>query len=299
LSSVTEGVIDWEAGQTWYRVVGNLGAERLAPLVLLHGGPGAGHDYLEPIATLAQTTGRACVLYDQLGCGLSQHLPDAPPGFWTVDLFCRELDVVLTHLGISRRYHLLGQSWGGMLALEHGLRRPAGLGAMVVANSPASMVVWVQEANRLRALLPDEVQETLNRHERAGTTNSTEYQAAMMAFYERHLCRIVPFPAALQRSFAQLEAEPTVYHTMNGPSEFHVIGTLRDWDITPRLAEIPTPVLVISGEHDEATPTVVRPLVDALANATWELVPGTSHSTHLERPDVFHDLVSAFLAAHD
>jgi L-proline amide hydrolase len=294
-----EGAVEWDAGRTWYRVVGDLGGGGPAPLVLLHGGPGAGHDYLEPLSALADRTGRTCVFYDQLGCGLSEHLPDVPPEFWTVELFRRELDVLLAHLGISSRYHLLGQSWGGMLAMEHATGRPAGLRSMVVANSPASMALWVSEANRLRTLLPADVQEALLRHERDGSTDSDEYEQAVTAFYERHLCRIIPFPEPLTRSLAQLDRDPTVYHTMNGPSEFHVIGTLTGWDITPRLGEIEVPVLVISGEYDEATPAVVSPLVHALSDATWELVEGTSHSTHLEAPERFRELVTAFLAAHD
>ena len=120
----------------------------------------------------------------------------------------------------------------------------------------------------------------------------------MTRFYERHLCRI-PFPDALQRTFAQLAEDPTVYHTMNGPSEFHVIGSLRAWDITPRLGEIEVPVLVISGEYDEATPAVVGPLVERLRDARWELVAGTSHCTHLEQPEPFLALVQKFLSAND
>jgi L-proline amide hydrolase len=147
-------------------------------------------------------------------------------------------------------------------------------------------------------LLPAEVQDTLTRHEAAGTTDSDEYEQAVMRFYERHLCRI-PFPEGLQRTFAQLAADPTVYHTMNGPSEFHVIGTLKGWDITPRLGDVRVPVLVISGEYDEATPTVVTPLVDALPDVHWELIKGASHSTHLEQPDRFLELVETFLTAHD
>lgn len=294
-----EGSVDWDGGRTWYRVVGELGEGGPTPLVLLHGGPGAGHDYLEPLAALAERTGRPCVFYDQLGCGRSDHLPDAPGELWTVDLFRRELVTLLAHLGISSRYHLLGQSWGGMLAMEHALGRPAGLSSIVIANSPASIPLWVAEANRLRSLLPEETRDALNRHEEAGTTDSDAYQRAVMVFYERHLCRMVPFPEPLARSFAQMDADPTVYHTMNGPSEFHVIGTLADWDITPRLGEIDVPVLVISGEHDEATPAVVRPLVEGLTNATWELVAGTSHSTHLEAPERFLELVTTFLAARD
>jgi L-proline amide hydrolase len=295
----TEGVVEWEGGWTWFRLVGDAGASTKAPLVLLHGGPGAAHDYLEPLAKLAEMGPRPCLFYDQIGCGRSQHMPDAPAQFWTVELFCRELTALLDHFGFAGRYHVLGQSWGGMLALEHTLRWPVGLRSLVIANSPASIALWVQEANRLRGLLPEEVQETLTRHEAAGTTESEEYQQAVMRFYERHLCRVVPFPEPLQRSFAQLEGDPTVYHNMNGPSEFHVIGTLRDWDITPRLGEIEPPVLVISGEHDEATPAVVRPLVDALPNARWELFAGASHSTHLEQPERFLELVAAFLDAHD
>lgn len=290
--------MDWEGGWTWYRVDGDLGASGPAPLVILHGGPGAAHDYLEPVADLASTAGRPCVLYDQIGCGRSQHLPDAPAGFWTVELFRRELAALVEHLNIAGRYHVLGQSWGGMLGMEHALEHPPGLRSLVVANSPASIELWLSEANRLRSLLPPEVQDTLTRHEAANTTDSEAYEQAVMKFYERHLCRI-PFPDALRRTFAQLAEDPTVYHTMNGPSEFHVIGTLTGWDITPRLRDVRVPVLVISGEHDEATPTVVRPLVDALPDARWELVEGASHSTHLEQPERFLALVETFLSAHD
>jgi L-proline amide hydrolase len=295
---VIEGRVEWDRGWTWYRVEGDLGADGPAPLVILHGGPGVAHDYLEPVADLASMTGRPCVLYDQIGCGQSEHLPDAPADFWTVELFCRELTALLEHLAIAQRYHVLGQSWGGMLGMEHALAHPPGLRSLVVANSPASLELWLSEANRLRDLLPADVQETLTLHEAAETTDSEEYQQAVMQFYERHLCRI-PFPDGLRRSFAQLAEDPTVYHTMNGPSEFHVIGTLKGWDITPRLGEIRVPVLVISGEHDEATPTVVQPLVEALPDARWELIEGASHSTHLEQPERFLELVETFLKAHD
>ena len=298
---MAEGVLEWDGGVTWYRVEGSLGrrGEGKAPLVILHGGPGAAHDYVEPIAGLAGSADRPCVLYDQLGCGRSGHLPDAPAEFWTVELFVRELASLLDHLQIAGGYHLLGQSWGGMLAMEHALMRPAGLRSLVVADSPASMALWVQEADRLRRLLPRDVQNALSRHEDAGTTDSSEYERAMTVFYERHVCRIVPFPDPLTRTFAQLAEDPTVYHTMNGPSEFHVIGSLRDWDIKPRLGGVRVPVLVISGEYDEATPAVVRPLVEALPNARWELIPDASHTPHLEKPEQFLHLVETFLSQHD
>ncbi|MFZ0158800.1 MAG: proline iminopeptidase-family hydrolase [Kineosporiaceae bacterium] len=299
MTTVTEGRLTWAGGETWYRVVCGLSPDdgRL-PLVVLHGGPGAAHNYCEPIAELIAQTGRAVVLYDQLGCGLSQHLPEAPAEFWTPQLFKDELVALTEHLGIAARYAVLGQSWGGMLGMEHALDHPAGLRALVVADSPASMRLWVQEANRLRTLLPREVETTLQAHEAAGTTDHPAYLAAVQVFYDRHLCR-VPSPPCVQASFAQIDSEPTVYHTMNGPSEFHVIGTLKDWDITHRLPEITTPTLLVSGAHDEATPRIVSEIRDRIPGARWELFAWSSHMPHVEEPAKFKDVVAAFLAEHD
>jgi len=297
--TVIEDRLVWAAGETWYRVVGDLDPDAaLAPLVVLHGGPGAAHDYCAPIADLVAPTGRAVVLYDQLGCGRSQHLPDAPVGFWTPQLFKDELVALTAHLGIAGRYAVLGQSWGGMLGMEHALDHPEGLVALVVADSPASMRLWVEEANRLRQLLPPDVERTLQRHEADGTTGAPEYEAAVEVFYDRHLCR-VPQPPCVQASFAQLAAEPTVYHTMNGPSEFHVIGTLRDWDITDRLPAITVPTLLVSGAHDEATPRIVGEIRDRIPGARWEVFAYSSHMPHVEEPAKFKEVVAAFLAEHD
>ena len=294
--AVHEGRMAFRDGETWYRVTGDLAGA--TPLVVLHGGPGAAHDYLDRLAELAET-GRAVIHYDQLGCGRSTHFPGRGADFWTVGLFLDELDTLLAGLGIAGAYHLLGQSWGGMLAAEHAVRRPAGLRCLVIANSPADMHVWVAEANRLRAALPPEVAATLTRHEAAGTTDDPAYHAAVNVFYERHLCRVVPFPAEVARSLAQLEAEPTVYHTMNGPSEFHVVGTIRDWSIAGRLGAVTAPTLVLSGEHDEATPACVAPYVKQIAGARWRVFAGCSHMPHVEDPAAYKAEVGAFLAAHD
>jgi len=282
--------------ETWYRLVGDLDAGP-TPVVICHGGPGAAHDYTEPIADLARL-GRGCVLYDQLGCGRSTHLPDSPADFWTVQLFKDELADLTRHLGIAGRYAVVGQSWGGMLAMEHALDHPAGLRAIVVADSPASMRLWVAEANRLRADLPPDVQATLTRHEEAGTTDSPEYEAAVRVYYDRHLCR-VPWPDCLERTFAQIAQDPTVYHTMNGPSEFHCIGSLKSWDITHRLSEISTPTLLASGRHDEATPTIVEQIHSRIPEARWQLFEESSHVPHIEEPAAFLETVEAFLKTVD
>lgn len=294
-----EGTLEWQHGRTWYRVVGELDpAAEQTPVLVLHGGPGAAHDYCEPIADLVASTGRAAVLYDQLGCGLSQHLPDAPAEFWTPQLFKDELVALAEHLGVAGRYMVIGQSWGGMLGMEHALDHPAGLRALVVADSPASMELWVSEANKLRQALPPEVEATLKQHEEAGTTDSPEYEKAMQVFYDRHVCRVPP-PPCVQRSFAQIGEDPTVYHTMNGPSEFHVVGSLKHWDITDRLPTISTPTLLVSGAYDEATPTIMGAIHDRIPGSRWELFEYSSHMPHVEEPAKFRDVVAAFLAEHD
>jgi L-proline amide hydrolase len=285
-----------DGNETWYRVVGDL-TSGPTPVVICHGGPGGGHEYTEPIADLSRE-GRGCVLYDQLGCGRSTHLPDAEADFWTVQLFKDELVDLTQHLGIADRYAIVGQSWGGMLAMEHAIDRPPGLRAIVVADSPASIPLWVEEANRLRADLPPDVQETLTRHETDGTTDTQEYEDAVRVYYDRHLCR-VPWPDYVERSFAKMAEDPTVYHTMNGPSEFHCIGSLKTWDITDRLSEIVAPTLLISGGYDEATPHIVGQIHTRIPDAQWELFEESAHVPHLEEPERFLDTVEAFLQTVD
>lgn len=300
----TEGYADFDGDQTWYQVHGDLpaGVHDPAPLVVLHGGPGATHDYLTPLADLA-TDGRAVVLYDQLGNGRSTHHRDRGADFWTVDLFVRELANLLDHLGVGGRHHVLGQSWGGFLAQEHALTHPAGLRSLVLSNTAASFPDFVAEANRLRADLPPGVDDTLRRHEEAGTTDDPEYAAACEVFYRRHLCRLDPWPPGVVEGLAKLDEDPTVYHTMNGPSEFHVIGSIRDWSSTSRLGEIRVPTYVVSGEHDEATPALQVPLVDGIRAAGNEVeqtvMAGCSHLPMWEQRDAYTALVADWLRRHD
>jgi L-proline amide hydrolase len=291
------GTVDFRGWQTWYRVTGDLRSAK-TPLVVLHGGPGAAHNYILRVAGIA-AEGRAVIHYDQLGIGNSTHLPDEGADFWTVQLFLDELDNLLGALGIAEGYHVLGQSWGGMLAAEHAVRRPAGLKALVISDSPASMELWVSEANRLRALLPPDLQQTMLEHEAAGTTDDPAYKAAEEVFYARHVCRVVPHPPEVAESFAAIEADPTVYHTMNGPNEFHVLGTLKDWTIIDRLDRISVPTLLISGRHDEATEATVQPYADNIPDVRWEIFENSSHMPHVEEEEAYLRLVGTFLGKHD
>ena len=291
-TTAVEGYIPFRDWKTWYWVVGERDEPGKLPLLALHGGPGAAHDYLESLEAMA-AGGRRVIFYDQLGCGNSG-LPGPAPELWTVGLYVEEIDVVRRFLGLDR-VHLLGQSWGGMLAMEYTLTRPSGLASLTVASSPASMRQWVSEANRLRAALPSSVQQTLLEHEAAGTTDSQAYQAAMMEFYRRHVCRTYPWPEGVRRTFAKLEQNPEVYNTMNGPSEFHVIGTLKDWSVVDRLPEINVPTLVTSGRYDEATPAIAETVHRGIAGSEWTVFEHSAHCAHAEEPERYCAVLEAFL----
>ena len=293
---VHEGEVEFRGYRTWYRVTGDLTAGK-RPLIVAHGGPGCTHDYVDSFKGLAER-GRAVVHYDQLGNGRSTHLRDKGADFWTVPLFLDELANLVAALGIARGHHLLGQSWGGMLGAEYAVTQPSGLRSLVIANSPASMELWVEEANRLRRDLPEDVQQTLAGHEVAGTTDSTAYQDAVRVFYDRHVCRI-PWPAEVERTFKAIEDDPTVYHTMNGPSEFHVVGSLRSWSIIDRLNRITAPTLLVSGRYDEATPATVQPFADRIKDVRWEMFEHSSHMPHVEETERCLQVVGDFLDAHD
>jgi L-proline amide hydrolase len=161
------------------------------------------------------------------------------------------------------------------------------------------MRVWVEEANRLRRDLPEAVQETLARHEAAGTLTDPAYLAASRVFYDRHVCRVTPWPAEVARTFAAMEEDPTVYFTMNGPTEFHVIGTLKDWTIVDRLPLVAVPTLLISGRHDEATPRVVRPYAEKIPDVRWTLFEQSSHMPHVEEREACMAVVGGFLREVD
>ena len=290
--------VPFRDGHTWVRVTTPSAprAEAL-PLIVLHGGPGMAHNYVRNLELLADT-GRVVVHYDQFGCGNSTHRPDAPADFWTPELFVEEFHTVAAHLGFTR-YHVLGQSWGGMLGAEIAVRQPLGLTSLLICNSPASMELWVQGAAELRAQLPDTFRNALSAHEAEGTLDEPAYLRATQAFYERHVCMVTPIPRDFVESTEQMEAEPTVYHTMNGPNEFYVVGSLRHWSIVDRLPRILVPTLVVAGEYDEATPAAWAPFVTGIPHVKSHVFPGSSHCTHLEHPEEFRAVIAQFLATHD
>ena len=237
---MSEGTVEFTADgvdtpvKTWYKVFGDLKSRR--PLVTLHGGPGVVHNYMLALADLVQTHGLPVVVYDQLGNGNSTHLPEkmGDTSFCTEALFIKQLTHLLEHLGIQNDFDLLGHSWGGMLSARFATQQPKGLKNLIISDSPASMKLWVEAANKLRSQLPSSdvqicsrfdltcklvsarpiFQSALDSHEAAGTTESAKYHGAVMQFYARHLCRLDPTPQDIKDVFGWLQKDPTVYLTM-------------------------------------------------------------------------------------
>lgn len=287
-----EGFIPVSGYRVWYRVVGGGAEYENTPLLTLHGGPGVPHDYITDMAALASAS-RRVIFYDQLGCGRSDQPDDT--SLWTIERFVKEIGIVRDALGLEN-VHLWGQSFGGVFALEYALSQPPGLVSLILASSTSSIPLWVAEANRLREALPPEVQAILLRHEQAGTLDDPEYHQATNVYYDRHVLRIQPIPPHVQRAMDQTGQ---VYYTMNGPTEFHVTGTIKDWDRTDRLSEIHVPTLITSGRYDESTPLLNEVLHKGIAGSEWVIFEQSSHMAHVEERDLYLATIKAFIDGVD
>jgi hypothetical protein len=190
--TTTEGFIDVPGGKVWYKRVGR---PQAIPLLVLHGGPGFCHDYLESLEVLGDQ--REVYFFDQLGCGKSDIPTD--DSLWTVDFYVEEVAVVAQALGLER-YHLFGNSWGGMLAMAFVLDRQPALVSLAVSNSPASMPRFLRDNLELKKELPQEIQESIDWHEANGFTKCPEYQAATALWYQKHICRMRPWAARRETS---------------------------------------------------------------------------------------------------
>ena len=167
-----DGYIDVEGGRVWYRICG---AGNNIPLVLLHGGPGAPSYYLNPLEGVSKD--RPVIFYDQLGSGRSDRPADE--SLWTIDRFVRELDTVRDALGLAQ-VHLFGHSWGSMLALDYMLTKPDGVKSLILASPVISVRRWAEDAERLLAQLPDDVQMAIRKHDASGTMEDPAYEEALM-----------------------------------------------------------------------------------------------------------------------
>ena len=282
-----EGYVEVEGGRVWYR---RLGEGDALPVLLLHGGPGAAHDYMLPLAERLSEH-RPAIVYDQLGCGRADRPDDT--SLWTVDRSVTEVDQVRAALGLDR-CHLLGQSWGGWLAIDYMARGPVGVAGLVLASTSASIAQFVAGARRLIDALPEPHRTALQEFGARGEYDHPDYRAAEQEFYRRHLCRMDPWPEALVRSSDQMEGNQ-VYATMNGPTEFDVIGRLRTWDRTPDLGRIDVPTLITCGRYDEITPACSETIAKGIPDARVVVFEESAHVAHLEEAEAYAGTVEEFL----
>ncbi|KAB5582948.1 Alpha/Beta hydrolase protein [Coniochaeta sp. 2T2.1] len=277
-----------------------------APLVFIHGGPGAASYYaVDGWGAYANKTDRPVILYDQIGCGRSSHSPDTMGNdtIWNTELFMAELNNLLLSLKIESHV-LTGHSWGaiaagswGSYAFDGQYPARAGLKKLILTSGPARMSDWVDSVVKLVKAMGPEVSGPLLNASETGDYSSPEYLQAKDKFYREHLCRMDPWPQGLVDSFANIEEDPTVYVTMNGPDEVNVVGNLKDFDITGKCGNINVPTLLLNGEFDEAQDSVLDTWRKCITNAPVysASVRNTSHMLHLEQPEQLTQILKGFL----
>lgn len=282
-----EGFIEVPGGRVWYCIAG--AEKKGVPLLILHGGPGVPHDYLQTIKSLADE--RPVIFYDQLGCGNSDRPSDT--ALWKTERFVEELVRVRAALNLDK-VHILGQSWGTMLAIEYMLReKPEGIVSLVLSAPYLSTLQWIEDQKKWIKQFPVEVQDTITKYETIGDYSSPSYQDAMMFFYRRHVCRLDPWPDCMNDAMEKIGAD--VYAKMWGASEFTMNGTLKTVDLTKQLNEIKVPVLFTCGEFDEATPSTTALYQSKLPGSEIYIFKGASHEHHLEKTDEYNQVIRSFL----
>lgn len=290
---IKEGYIPFKGYRTYYRIVGH-SEDGKKPLLVLNGGPGFAHNYMETLDALADQ-GRQVIYYDQIGCGKSA-VPEGALDY-RADLFVEELKVVRAALHLDEM-HLLGQSWGGILLMLYVLQeKPSGIASIVLSSTLPSVKMWMKQVGKLKAMMPVEMQKALDEADRTGNYDTPEVKAASDEFYRRHVFSLKEWPDFVLESFAK--AGPA-YVEMQGVSEFVFTGNLKNYDIEDRLGEITIPALVISGEFDECTPLCAKFLYDHIPSAEkWLLIENGTHLCNVEFPQLYNENVEAFLEDHD
>ena len=285
-----EGFIDVPGGKVWYSVRGR--RTHRPDILVLHGGPGAPHDYLSPMECLADR--RRVIFFDQLGCGRSDRPEDDT--LWTVERFVEELRVVREMMGLEEM-HVVASSWGTMLLTSYIDRHgQTGIRSIVMSGPAVSTRLFLEGARSHILKLPKEMQDAIWRAEGSGEYDDA-YQSAMNEYYHRHVCRIDPWPECVDSTFSGFGA--AVYRKMWGPSEFTCDGVLKHFDKLHVLREFQMPVLFTCGEHDEATPTSVEEYLRNTPGARMLILSGASHMHHLERPDDYFGAVRALIDRAD
>ena len=289
-----DAMVKVPGGRIYVRVNGALQSGR-PPVLFIHGGPGSAHWGWLNATALADT--RAVILYDQLDCGRS----DAPgdPANWTVPRFLSEIEAIRAHFGIAR-WHVVGGSWGGTLGLEYGATRPAALSSLLLQSPLVSTAVWLQDAALLKAAMPADVRDLLDRCDTPGAAPEAQCTAATDAFYARHVRQKRP-PAAIAayRDALPVPFAAAPYNHMWGRAEFTSTGTLKDYDGRPLLARLDAArTLFVAGADDEARPETVRGFARGIG-AGFAEIGQAAHSLMNDNPSAYLAVLRDWFSRHD
>jgi proline iminopeptidase len=242
-------------------------------VLLLHGGPGASHEYLEVMESFLPQANIEMYYYDQLGCNNSD-LPD-DPSLWTLPRYLEEVEEVRRGLGLEH-FVLYGHSWGGILAMEYALHYQQHLQGLVISNMTAGSQAYLKHTAALKLQLPPASLARLQALEAKQDYDSPEYGKIMMEdLYPKMICRTKPWPEPLDRAFRHLNEK--IYNQMQGKSEFLVTGNLKDWERWDRLHEIKVKTLTIGARYDEMDPEDMKKMATLIPNATAAICPNGSH----------------------
>ncbi|MDG6987903.1 MAG: proline iminopeptidase-family hydrolase [Nitrososphaerota archaeon] len=285
----TEGFASVLGFDLFYR---QFGEPEKGEVLCLHGGPGSTHDYLLSMADLAER-GYRVTFYDQLGCGRSAVPKD--PALVVPEHYVEEVEGFRKEMKLGKP-HIIGSSWGGMLAIGYALKYQTNMKTMTTVGGLHSVPLTVREMQRMKRRLPKNVQQTMAKHEAAGGYEDPEYQEAVMVFYRKHLCRLEPWPAEVAYSLEH--TSKLVYRIMNGPNEFTITGNIRYWDVTDQLRTIAAPTLVLGGRYDEVSPLVAKEIHRRIKGSELTIFPNSSHLPFWEERDAFMKRVLKFLGTH-
>ena len=268
-------------------------------ILLLHGGPAMGHEYMECFESFFPQEGFEFYEYDQLGAPFSDQPSDS--SLWTTERYVEEVEQVRKAIGAdSSNFYLLGNSWGGILAMEYALKYQKNLKGMVVANMVASGPEYGKYAREVLAPQMDpKVLAEIRDIEARGDYKNPRYEELLIPnFYSKHICRLDPWPEPFQRTFTHFGAAPRsseVYVLMQGPSEFGIAGRLSTWDIKDRLKEISAPTLMVGAKFDTMDPKAMEEQSKMVQKGRYLYCPNGSHLSMWDDQQTFMTGVINFI----
>jgi proline iminopeptidase len=245
-------------------------------ILLLHGGPGGDHEFFESFESFLPQEGIEFIYYDQLGSYLSDKPADT--ALWTTERFVEEVEQVRQALHLdSTNFYLLGHSWGGILAMEYALKYQQHMKGLIVSNMMSSCPAYAAYNKEvLQKKMDPTIVDSILYFEKTKTTSNPRYMNLLLNnYYNKHICRVYPFPEAIDRAFSHLNGD--VYTIMQGPSEFGISGRLALWDRTADLPKIKVPTLVIRGMNDTMDPEFMKMMSEKFANGSLATCTNGSH----------------------